>query len=105
MTLSLQAVIYMLVGAGLFVLGVRALFMREAALMKIIAANIAATGVFLFLVTIAPRVPGAAADPVAQAMVLTGIVISLAMTAYALALLRRIFQETGEAKLQPDDEG
>lgn len=104
MTLSGQAMVYMLVGAGLFALGMRALFLREAALMKIIAANIAATGAFLFLVTIAPRVPGGSADPVAQAMVLTGIVISLAMTAYALALLRRVFQETGETILQPDDE-
>jgi multicomponent Na+:H+ antiporter subunit C len=39
------------------------------------------------------------ADPVPQAMVLTGIVVSVAATALALALARRLLNLTGEMRL------
>ena len=46
---------------------------------------------------------GFAADPVPQAMVITGIVVAFSATALAVALLLRLFQETGRATLNPDD--
>jgi multicomponent Na+:H+ antiporter subunit C len=45
---------------------------------------------------------GFSADPVPQAMVITGIVVAFSATALAVALLLRLFQETGRATLDPD---
>jgi multicomponent Na+:H+ antiporter subunit C len=42
------------------------------------------------------------ADPVPQAMVLTGIVVAVAATALALALVRKLHALTGQLEL-PDD--
>lgn len=90
-------------GAGivLYAAGVVGLFLRPNLLRKIIAANVAGSGVFLFLVGgNAPA--GAPPDPVPQAMVLTGIVITVAVIAYALSLLRRIIDESGRDTLAED---
>ena len=40
-------------------------------------------------------------DPVPQALVITGIVVAFAATALAVALLLRLFKESGEATLDP----
>lgn len=93
--------IYAAVGAVLISIALRALFLRRHLLTKIIAANVAASGVFIFLVASTSR-PSEGPDPVAQAMVLTGIVISVSITAYGLALLRRLFDTTGSAILPED---
>lgn len=86
------ALIYGLSGLGLFVVGLAGLIGGAELLRKILAVNIMASGVFLFLVTIAYG-NGAVIDPVPHAMVLTGIVVSVSSTAVALALACRI-QET-----------
>jgi len=104
MMLPAQALIYAAAGAGCLALALHALFTRAQLLAKIVASNVAATGVFLVLLAIAPRAAdGVRADPVPQAMVLTGIVISVSITAYALSLLRRLYDETG-ARALPEDE-
>jgi multicomponent Na+:H+ antiporter subunit C len=78
---------YAAAGVLLFVLGLFGLFARRRALTRVVAANVAASGVFLVLVAAPGAVPP---DPVPQALVLTGIVIAVAVTAYAAALLRRL---------------
>lgn len=103
MTLSAQSFIYAAVGAALLGLALRALFLRRHLLPKIVAGNIAASGVFLFLVSISAEDLFGRPDPAPQALVLTGIVISVSITAYALALLRRLYDETGSAILPEDD--
>lgn len=104
MTLSPQALVYAIAAAACLGLALHALFTRTQLLTKIIASNVAATGLFLLLLSIAPRAAtDARPDPVPQAMVLTGIVISVSITAYALSLLRRLFDETGSSTL-PEDE-
>ena len=45
---------------------------------------------------------GMGGDPVPQAMVITGIVVAFSATALAVALVLRLFQETGGATLSPD---
>ena len=52
------------------------------------------SGAFLVLVGFAQR--DGTADPVPQAMVLTGIVVAVAATALALALLRRLHVLDGD---------
>jgi multicomponent Na+:H+ antiporter subunit C len=63
------------------------------------------SGVFLMFGAIARRgaAAGLAADPVPQALVITGIVVAFSATAMAVALLLRLFKETGQASLGSDD--
>ena len=89
-------------GIGLLVLALHALFVRRHLLRKIMAANVAASGVFLILIGLAGLDPGGRADPVPQALVLTGIVISVSLTALALSLLRRLHAAKGRTTLPED---
>ncbi len=86
------ALVYGLTGLFLFVAGLAGLISCAQLLRKILAANIMASGVFLFLVTIGHG-RGGVIDPVPHAMVLTGIVVSVSSTAVVLALACRV-QET-----------
>jgi len=91
--------VYALVGVGLFTLGLYALIVHTHLLRKILAINVMGSGVFLVLVALAARTPGATPDPVPHAMVITGIVIAISATALALALVLRVRAETGRAEL------
>lgn len=84
--------LYSLTAALLVGLGVHGLITRRHLLRQIMALNVIAGGVFLLLISTAYRNQGDFADPVPQAMVLTGIVVAISATAFALALLRRIYQ-------------
>jgi len=94
-----------LCGAALVGLGLYGLLIHPQPLRKIIAFNLLGGGVFLLFGVIARR--GAAAgfggDPVPQAMVITGIVVAFSATALAIALLLRLYQETGRASLRSED--
>ena len=83
--------VYGLTGLFLFVVGLAGLISCAQLLRKILAVNIMASGVFLFLVTIAHG-DGVVIDPVPHAMVLTGIVVSVSGTAVALALACRVHE-------------
>ena len=93
-----------LTGAALVGLGLYGLLIDPHPLRKILAFNILGSGVFLLFGIIARKgaAAGFAADPVPQAMVITGIVVAFSATALAVALLLRLFQETGRATLNPD---
>jgi multicomponent Na+:H+ antiporter subunit C len=94
-----------LVGFGLF-----GLITSPQLLRKILAFNVIGSGVFLLFGAIARRgaAAGVDADPVPQALVITGIVVAFSATAMAVALLLRLFKATGEATLAvsaPKDAG
>jgi multicomponent Na+:H+ antiporter subunit C len=93
-----------LTGAALVGFGLYGLLTDPHPLRKILAFNILGSGVFLLFGIIARKgaAAGFAADPVPQAMVITGIVVAFSATALAVALLLRLFQETGRATLDPD---
>lgn len=97
------AFIYALTGAVLFVMAVAGLILQPHLLRKIIAFNIMASGAFLVLIGLGQR--GGLADPVSQAMVLTGIVVSVAATALALSLSLRLLNLTGKMRLPKLDGG
>jgi multicomponent Na+:H+ antiporter subunit C len=80
--------IYALAGVLLFVMGAAGVVLLDHPLRKILAFNLLGSGAFLVLVGLAQRAGGI--DPVPHAMVLTGIVVSVAATALALALARRL---------------
>lgn len=80
----------MLIGLGLY-----GLIAHSHLLRKILAFNVMGGGVFLLFGAIARRgaAAGVGADPVPQALVITGIVVAFSATALAVALLLRIVRE------------
>ena len=93
-----------LCAAALIGLGLFGLIVNPHPLRKILAFNVVGSGVFLLFGAIARR--GAAAgmggDPVPQALLITGIVVAFSATALAVALLLRLFDETGSVTLSSD---
>ena len=96
-----------LTGAALIGLGIYGLLMLAHPLRKLLAFNLLGSGVFLMFGILARKgaAAGFAADPVPQAMVITGIVVAFSATALAVALLLRLFETSGKATLNPDDPG
>jgi multicomponent Na+:H+ antiporter subunit C len=93
------------VGAAALVgLGLYGLIVHPEPLRKVLAFNLLGSGVFLLFGVIARRgaVAGIGADPIPQALVITGIVVAFAGSALAVALLLRLRRETGGASLHPD---
>jgi len=83
----------------LFAMGLYSLLRRRHLLRKIMGLNVMAAGVFLLFISVAFRNREIFADPVPQAMVITGIVVSISATGYALALLREMKSKTGLTSL------
>lgn len=96
-------VAYALTGMLLFAGGLFGLVACAHLLRKIMAANIMAGGVFLFLVSVAHRNADGFPDPVPHAMVLTGVVVALSATALAVALARRVHALTGRSDLAGEE--
>ncbi|MEB2344620.1 MAG: cation:proton antiporter subunit C [Deltaproteobacteria bacterium] len=86
------ATVFGLCGAALVGLGLYGVATGHGPLRKLLAFNVLGGGVFLVLAVIARRGAGAglAADPVPQALIITGIVVAFASTALAVALVRRL---------------
>jgi len=91
-----------LVGVGLY-----GLVVQPHPLRKILAFNVLGSGVFVFFGVVARRgaAAGFAADPIPQAMVITGIVVAFASSAFAIALLLRLVAVSGDASLRPGASG
>jgi multicomponent Na+:H+ antiporter subunit C len=90
-----------LIGVGLI-----GLICHPQPLRKILAFNIIGSGVFMLFGAIAQRgaAAGMAADPVPQALLITGIVVAFSATALAVALLLRLHDATGSASLSDEAE-
>lgn len=97
--------IYALTAVILFSAGLFGLMSHLNLIRKIVCLNIMAGGVFLFLISLAYQAGNSDVDPVPQAMVLTGIVVTISSTALALCLARRIREKTGHYRLEqiPED--
>jgi multicomponent Na+:H+ antiporter subunit C len=95
--------LYGMTAALLFWLGLYGVISSREVLRKIMAVNIMGGAVFLLLVSVARRNFIENPDPVPHAMVLTGIVVALSATGFAIALARRLAQVTGRDQL--DEEG
>jgi multicomponent Na+:H+ antiporter subunit C len=99
------ALFFALLGAALFGIGLYGFLAHSHLLRKVLASNVMVNGIFLILIALARRDP-AAVDPVPHAMVLTGIVISVSTTAFALALIKKLYRadSPGEVPTAPRDE-
>lgn len=96
-----SAACYVVAGAALLSLGMAGLFFCRDVLRKVLAMNLAGSGVFLMLVAPAGSEPGRPADPVPHALVLTGIVVAVSATAVALSLFRQLSEH--EHAVRPED--
>ncbi len=90
--------IYLTLAALLIGLGSVGVWRGPELLRRILALNLLGAGIFLLMVTLAyrPVLQGEPADSVLHALVLTGLVVAVSATAFALALLGRLLQ-----KVQP----
>lgn len=100
------ATLFGLCAAGLVGVGIYALIVNPQPLRKLVAFNVVGSGVFLLFGAIAHRgaAMGWGGDPVPQALLITGLVVAFCATALALAVLLRLFDESGAATLDPDAE-
>jgi multicomponent Na+:H+ antiporter subunit C len=93
-----------LCAAALVGLGLYGVLTNPQPLRKLLAFNLIGNGVFLLFGAIARR--GAAAgfggDPVPQGLLITGIVVAFSATALAIALVLRLFDESGSTTLAAD---
>jgi len=81
---------YLCVGAGLFLLGLHSLLLQHHLLRIIIAINIMSSGVFMIMVALARR--GESTDPILHALVVTGLVVAVSATAFALRLASSLLE-------------
>lgn len=92
--LSSQLVIYIATAACLIAIGVYGFITGPENLRRILALNIISAGIFMLMVALAYRgydPPFATTtDPILHALVLTGLVVAVSATAFALALLTRL---------------
>lgn len=89
----------------LILIGFYAMIAKDNIIKKIIGLNITQTAIFLFFISLAEKVGGAApvliegvvsyVNPLPHTLMLTGIVVSLSTTAVGLSLAVRIYQEYG----------
>jgi multicomponent Na+:H+ antiporter subunit C len=93
-----------LCAAALIGIGLYGLIVDAHPLRKILALNVIASGVFVLFGAIAYRgaAAGLNADPVPQALLITGIVVAFSATALAVAVLLRLFDAAGSVTLSSD---
>lgn len=98
---------YAVTAGLLFGLSLYGLLASRHLLRRLMAANVMASSVFLYLVVVATHRGGTAVDPVPQAMVLTGIVIAVSITAFAVGLTRWLGaqRQTGGGGRRPEKGG
>lgn len=102
--MSGSATVFGLAGAGLIGIGLYGFLAHAHLLRRLLAFNVLGSGVFLMFGAAAWRSPALGADAVPHALIITGIVVKLAGTALAIALLVQLARETRRAAL-PEDEG
>ena len=102
---KLSTNLYYLVAVILFIIGFHTMLTHSNLIKKIMGMNIMDTSLFLFFVSIGYRRGGVApiikegvvqyVNPVPSALILTGIVISLSFTAFALGLVILLYKHHG----------
>jgi multicomponent Na+:H+ antiporter subunit C len=102
-----DATLFGLASAVLIGLGIYGLIVSPQPLRKLLALNVIGTGAFLLFGIVARRgaAAGFGADPVPQALVITGIVVAFAATALAAAMLLKLARVAGSTTLASDAAG
>lgn len=98
-----SAALFSACGAVLVAIGTFGILAHAHLLRRILAINVIGSGVFLLFGAPGGRLPQLGADPVPQALVITGIVVAVAATALAITLAVRLFEETGRTTLPGEE--
>lgn len=85
-----MTLIYLVTGSVLWLLGLHALLLQRHVLRQVIAVNVMGSGVFMLLVALATRT--GEPDPLLHALVVTGLVVAVSATAFALRLALGVMQ-------------
>jgi multicomponent Na+:H+ antiporter subunit C len=94
--------LYALTGAALVGIGFFGLISARHLLRRVVGFNLIGSGLFVFLGAAGAR--GDAADPVPQALIITGIVVALSASALAVGLVVAQARASGRATLPEEDE-
>lgn len=86
--------LFMAVGVILMTLGFGRLLLSSDLVRRVVALNVASGGVMMLLLSLAYRSDPTSPDPIPQALVLTGIVITVSVTGLALVIIRRIERQS-----------
>ena len=97
------ATLFGLCGAALIGIGLYGFVTRTHLLRRILAFNVIGSGIFLLFGASGYRTPDAGADPVPQALIITGIVVALSATALAVGLAVAHARATQRTRLPEDD--
>jgi multicomponent Na+:H+ antiporter subunit C len=98
-----DVILHSVTGLLIFCLGLRALLIYQELVRKVLALNFMGTGILMFIMAMAMRVPGHAPDPVPHAIVLTSIVVAVCATALLLVLAGNLHALTGSTRLGEDE--
>lgn len=103
---------YTITSALLFIIGFVNIILHNNLIMRVVAFNVMDASTFLLLATrgyvsgrTAAILEGGAVDtslfvnPIPAGLVLTGIVVSVSVSAFSLALIQKIYQRYGSIKL------
>ena len=82
--------LYALAGLVIFILGAVGVALQKGFAHKLVSLNIFISGVFLIFISTSSH--NGEADAVATALILTGLVVALGSTAFALMLIRAYYK-------------
>jgi multicomponent Na+:H+ antiporter subunit C len=84
--------VFSVAALGLVGLGIYGVVTAPTLFRRLLAVNVMANGTLMFLVAVGRLDTAPDADPLPHAMVLTGIVVAVSVTALGLGLVRRVHQ-------------
>lgn len=87
-------VLYAALAMSIFLLGLHGLLTLTDPLRRLIAVNLMSSGTFLMMVTLASRTTPP--DPVLHALVVTGLVVAVSATGFALRLVTTSLRDVDE---------
>ena len=95
-----------LAAAALVGIGLYGVIVHPQPLRKLVSFNVIGSGVFLLFGAIARRggTPEAYADPVPQALLITGIVVAFSASALAVMLILQLHERSGSTALEASDD-
>lgn len=94
-----SATLFALTGCALIGLGLYGFIVHAHLLRRILAFNVIGSGIFLVFGALGYLGTGQGTDPVPQALIITGIVVALSLTAFAIALAIKLAEEEKTAFL------
>jgi multicomponent Na+:H+ antiporter subunit C len=83
--------LFTIAGVAIFILGLMGVILQKGFVHKLVSLNIFTSGIFLIF--IATTIYEQKADSLATALVLTGLVVTLGSTAFALMLIRSFYKK------------